>query len=68
MKYKLHVEMPTTIEVQANSVEEAREIGYQILDIVKVQVKGKKEIVDKVERFEIFDMNIDEIETFSKIS
>jgi len=63
MKYKLHVEMPTTIEVQANSIEEAREIGYQILDIVKVQVKGKKEIIDKVEHFEIFDMNIDEIET-----
>ena len=65
MKYKLHIEMPTTIEVKANSVEQAREIGYQILDIVKVEVKGKKDLVDKVEHFEIFDMNIDEIEEVS---
>jgi adenylate kinase family enzyme len=60
-KFILNIELPTTIEVMAADWREAKELGFRILHGVNMEVKTKKEIIDRVVKFEIHDMNVDEV-------
>ena len=60
-KFILSIELPTTIEVMASDWREAKELGFQLLHGVNIELKGKKEHINKVVKLEVHDMNVDEV-------
>ena len=60
-KFILSIELPTTIEVMASDWREAKELGNQLMYGVNIELKHKKELIDKVVKLEVHDMNVDEV-------
>jgi len=60
-KFTLSIELPTTIEVMASDWREAKELGNRLMYGVNIELKHKKELIDKVVKLEVHDMNVDEV-------
>ena len=60
-EFILNIELPTTMRVMASDWKEAKKLGQDLMYGMNIELKSRKELIDKVVRLEVHDMHVDEV-------